>query len=90
MEKLLTLWDKYNVGELRFELLEAHSLLYENTIQFNENDIWTYLNTPKTFDLRFYINDREFQISSNIIDLLEGQFNTNFHKTLYSINLINF
>ncbi len=87
MEKLLTLWDKNNYGELHFLLSEVHTWLEENTIQFRDEDIRRYLTTDATFSMIIYIGDHEFEISSLLMDLFESQFNTNFHKTLYSINL---
>lgn len=87
MERLLTLWDKYNTGELKFDLYEAHTWIEPNTIQFNEEDIWRWLNTDSTFILKIYIGDHEFEVSSLLMDLFEEQFNTNFHKTLYCIKL---
>jgi hypothetical protein len=89
MEKLLTLLDKNNVGELHFLLSEVHSWLESNTIQFRDEDIWKWLNTNLTFPMKVYIKDHEFEVSTLLLDLLEDQFNTNFHKTLYSINLCN-
>ena len=87
MEKLLTLWDKNNYGEFHFLLSEVHTWLEDNTIQFRDEDIRRYLTTDATFSMPIYIGDHEFEISTLLIDLFESQFNTNFHKTLYSINL---
>lgn len=86
MNKLLTLLDKDNVGELHFLLAEVHSWLDSNTIQFQDDDMWRYLNTNDSFDLTVYIGDHDFEISSDLIDLFESQFNTNFYKNLYSIH----
>lgn len=58
-----------------------------NIIYFNENDILKYLTTDYSFDLRFVINDNEFEISSDLYWLLENQFNFNFHKTSYKIHI---
>lgn len=87
MEKLLTLLDKNNTEELHFLLSEVHSWLENNTIQFRDEDIWKWLNTNLTFPMKVYIKDHEFEVSTLLLDLLEEQFNTNFHKTLYSISL---
>ena len=89
MERLLTLLDKNNTGELHFLLSEVHTWLENNTIQFKDEDIWKWLNTSETFPVTMYIGDHEFEISTLLIDLFEEQFNTNFHKNLYSINLCN-
>lgn len=87
MEKLLTLLDRNNYGELHFLLSEVHSWIEKNTIQFKDEDIRKYLTTNATFSISVYIDDHEFEVSTLLIDLFESQFNTNFHKNLYSINL---
>ena len=56
-------------------------------LQFNDEDILRYLTTADDFDIRFYINNHEFFISSYLYTLLEEQFNFNFHKTLYRIEI---
>lgn len=85
MEKLLTLLDKSNTGELHFLLSEVHSWIDSNCIQFNDDDIWKWLNTDAVFPVRIYIGDREFEVSTLLMDLFETQFNTNFHKNYYKI-----
>lgn len=89
MEKYFSLLDKNNEGELVFLLSEVHSWLEKNTIQFHDEDIWRWLNTVDTFNLRVYVDDHEFEVCSALLDLFELQFNTNFHKTLYCISLEN-
>ena len=89
IDKLLTLLDKYETGELHFLLSEVHSWIESNTIQFSDEDIWKWLNTDgdTVFTITAYIGDHEFEISTLLMDLFEKQFNTNFYKTLYSISL---
>ena len=87
MEKYCTLLDKENTGELKFLLSEIHSWTHHNAIQFEDSDIWKWLNTTAVFPVRMYIGDHEFEISTLLMDLFEEQFNTNFHKTFYSIEL---
>ena len=87
MEKLLTLLDKNNTGELHFGLSEVHTWLEPNTIQFRDEDIVRWLTTTATFTVKVFIRDHEFEVSTLLMDLFEEQFNTNFHKTLYSIDL---
>lgn len=90
IEKLLTILDKDNQCELHFLLSEVHSWLDDNTIQFNDKDIWKWLNTTIDFTITMYINDHSFEISTMLMDLFEEQFNTTFYKTLYSINLLHY
>ena len=87
MEKLLTLLDKNSCGELKFLLSEVHTWTNPNSIQFEDKDIWRWLNSTDEFQVRMYIQDHCFNISSLLMDLFEEQFNTNFHKTFYSIEL---
>lgn len=87
MEKLLTLLDKNNTGELHFGLSEVHTWLEPNTIQFRDEDILRWLTTTATFTVKVFIKDHEFEVSTLLMDLFEEQFNTNFHKTLYSIDI---
>lgn len=87
MEKLLCLLDKDNSEELHFLLSEVHTWIEPNTIQFSDEDIWKWLNTTLTFPVRMYLGDHEFEVSTLLLDLFEEKFNTNFHKTIYSINL---
>ena len=88
-EKLLSLLDKHNTGNLQFLIYEVHTWTNSNTVQFNEEDMWRWLNTTDIFDLRLYIKDNEYIVSSCLIDLLEDQFNMDFYDTLYSIELCN-
>ena len=90
MEYVLNYLDKDHRGELNFVLSEVHSWIENNTIQFKDKDVWRWLHTNDAFIMNVYINDHEFEINSTLIDLLEEQFNTNFHKTLYCINLVDF
>jgi len=87
MELFCTLLDKNNLGELKFLLSEVHTWTNPNSIQFEDEDIWRWINTNDIFPVRMYVGDHEFSISTLLMDLFEEQFNTNFHKTFYSIEL---
>ena len=89
IEKLLSVIDVENKGELEILLYEIHSWTNKGTIQFNDEDMWRWLNTTDLFDIRVYIRDYEYTISSLLIDLLEDQFNMDFYDTLYSIEICN-
>lgn len=89
MERFCTLLDKYQLGTLTFLLQEVYSWTDDNTIQFDDDDIWKWLNSDANFTVRMYIKDHEFEVSTLLMDLFETQFNTNFHKTLYKIELMN-
>ena len=87
MEIFCTLLDKENKGQLTFYLEENHSWMDQNAIQFEDEDIWKWLNTTSIFPVRMYVGDHCFEVSTLLMDLFEEQFNTNFHKTFYKITL---
>ena len=86
IEKYFNLFKKDTVS---FILYEIHSIVDNNTIFFEEEDIVRYLTTNDYFLIRFWIRDHEFSISSDMYYLLEGQSNMNFHKTMYTIEICN-
>jgi len=79
--------DKSKSGQLRFTLYEIHSIIDDNTIYMEEEDIVRYLTTNDDFDIHFWILDHEFSISSDLYSLLEDQYNLNLHKTMYTIEI---
>lgn len=87
--KVLTLLDKNNNGELEIVLTESYSIVEENTIFINDEDLLSYFTTSDSINIRFSINDHEFYISDNLYNLLEYKFNPNFHKTVYTIDIFN-
>lgn len=87
MEKFCTLLDKDNTGQLHFLLSENHTWIDSSAIQFEDEDLWRWLNTTEVFPVRIYIGDHQFEVSTLLMDLFEEQFNTNFHKTYYKIEL---
>jgi hypothetical protein len=89
VEKVLSKLDVDNEGELSFLLYEVHTWIEKDTLQFNDEDMWRWLNTTDSFDLRMYIRDYEYKVSSALIDLFEDQFNMDFYDTLYTIELCN-
>lgn len=87
LERVLSYIDKENTEELQFIIYEISSWTNNETVQFHDEDMWKWINTTDVFDMRFYINDHEYKISSTIIDLLEDQYKMCFYETLYSIEL---
>ena len=43
--KVFTLYDKYNTGELLINLTESYSLVYDNTVLINDDDLLKYFTT---------------------------------------------
>lgn len=87
LEKVLSHIDKENTEELQFIIYEVSSWTNNETVQFHDEDMWKWINTTDVFDMRFYINDHEYKISSTIIDLLEDQYKMHFYEILYGVEL---
>ena len=81
--------DVYNEGILQIYLTECHSIIPDNTIFINDLDILRYFTTSDNIDIRFSVYDHEFCISSDMYYLLEQNFNPNFHKYTYTIEISN-
>ena len=88
LERLLNTCDRQNDGILTICLIEQNSVLHGRIIQFAEEDIYRYFITDDEFNIRVYLDDFEFSISSNLYWLLESQFNVNFHKSVYACEII--
>lgn len=84
----LNLLDDSKAEELTVEFEEL-GIYFEgiNIIYFNESDIVRYLTTDDYFNLRFTINNRTYEINSDLYFLLEQEFNFNFHKNSYKIHI---
>lgn len=89
IDAFLNVLDKDKSGELEVFLWETFSVIDDSTIMFEEADILRYLTTTDEFDLHFYVNDRRFEISSNLFNLIEAEYNPNFHKYFYKIEILN-
>lgn len=89
ISKVFNLIDKNSSGELTIVLNECYSIIEPNTIFINDDDLLNYFTTTDDINIRFYINDHEFYISDCLYNLLECQFNPNFHKTVYTIEILN-
>lgn len=88
IDRYLDIIDQSKCGELTIEFEELGMLVFGiNIVYFDDQDIVRYLTTDDSFDLRFMVNDRLFQISSDMYWLLESVFNFNFHKCLYKIHI---
>ena len=87
LEKVLSHIDKENTEELQFIVYEVSSWTNNETVQFHDEDMWKWINTTDVFDMRFYIDDHEYKISSTIIDLLEDQYKMHFYEILYGVEL---
>lgn len=89
INKVFTLCDIYNEHELEIALIESSGFIMDNNIFLNDEDLLKYFTTDESFEMRFLVKDHEFSISSDMYDLLEYQFNPNFHKTYYRIEIHN-
>lgn len=76
------------VDEVTIELEEIPMITEDiNLIFFNESDITRYYTTDDDFNLRFEINDHEFEIDAYLFGRFELQFNLNFHENLYKLHI---
>lgn len=58
-----------------------------NLIYFNEEDITRYFVTDDEFNMRFKVNNHEFEINSNLYFYITKQLELSFHFCLYTITL---
>lgn len=87
-ERLFNRFDKYNEEIIDVYLYEESSIIIEEgLIQFTEEDILRYLTTNDDFTMDVYIEDHKFSISSKLYQLLEQNYNFNFHKFIYRIKI---
>lgn len=56
-------------------------------IYFNEEDITRYFITDDDFNLRFEINNKTFEISSNLYFYITNTLELNFHTNMYKLIL---
>lgn len=87
LEKYLSFLRKEDSDEYTIFIYESGSIVYNNSLQFSEESINRYFTTNDEFNLKFWIGDKSFEISSNLYYLLECQFGFNFHDTAYRIEL---
>lgn len=87
IEKVLSLIDKYNYGIVTLYIFEQYEILGNGTLQFDESDMVKYLTTDEDLDVKFYINDHEYKISSSLLALLESQFKFDFQGNVYRIDI---
>ena len=89
INKVFNILDTSQNGCLEITLYESYSFVPDNAIFINDEDVLRYFTTNDNFDMRFIVYDKEFTISSNMYHLIECQYNTNFHKTLYTVEIRN-
>lgn len=77
----------FGYDDLYIELTAVYTFVDSSTIFFEEEDVRRYLMTDDDFDIRFWIGNHLFTISSDLYYLLENLYNVNFHKTLYEIRI---
>ena len=86
---MLNLFDVDKTGYLEIDLSESWTYVPDNAIYIYDDDLLRYFTTDDTFDVRFIVRDIELSISSDMYSLIESQYNPNFHKTLYTIEIRN-
>lgn len=86
IEKVFSLADKENYEIITVYFYEQFEVLGTGTLQFDETDMIRYLTTNDEFLVSFYIDDHRFQISSNLLALLEVNYNFNFQDSFYRVD----
>ena len=86
IEKVLSLIDRFDYGIVTLYFFEQYEILGKGTLQFDESDMVKYLTTNDDLNVKFYINDHEYKISSTLLALLESQFEFNFQDNVYRID----
>ena len=86
IEKIFSMVDKYQYGIINLYFFEQYEIIESGTLQFDETDMVRFLTTDDDLQVSFYINDHRFQVSSNLLALLESQYKFNFQDNLYKID----
>lgn len=89
IEKVFNIFDKEGSGLLELYFWETYNMVDNATVMFNDEDILRYLTTTDEFNIRFYVGDHEFEITDCLLYLLEFDYNFNFHKMFYKIEISN-
>jgi len=86
IERKFDALDQFGSKSVTIFLSEIVSFMPDSgVIQFLDSDILRYMTTNDEFDLKMYIDDEEFTISSRMYTLLEDTFHLELCKTLYHI-----
>lgn len=86
IEKIFSMADKYQYGIINLYFFEQREIIESGTLQFDETDMIRFLTTDDDLQVSFYINDHRFQVSSNLLALLESQYKFNFQDNFYRID----
>jgi len=88
IEFLLTKADKYNDKIVTVYLHELTDVIIEEgLIQFQESDFQRYFLTNDDFQMKMWINNRKFTISSSLYTLIENYYHLDLHLVAYRISL---
>lgn len=86
-DRILNKIDIMGLGQLHMYITDSRSILgVEGVIQFNANDIDRYLTTEDDFIMTMYVDDHEFQISSELYSILVER-GIIFHEHYYSLEI---
>lgn len=86
IEKVFSLFDKDKYETITLYFYEQFEILQAGTLRFDETDMIRYLTTNDEFLVSFYIDNHLFHVSSNLLTLLEINYNLNFQDTYYRID----
>lgn len=88
MERYLNYINRYNDDYINVYLFEqVNEVVKEGLLEFDESDLLRNFTTTDDFDMKIYINDHEFKLSSKLYWLLEQNFHLNLHYSVYRVTL---
>lgn len=91
-ERMLTILDRrkgYEDGEVELAFIEEFGVISDHDIlQFEEPDITRWFTTSDYFEMKVWINDYKFIISSDLYSILEQVYQFKFHENIYRVELI--
>lgn len=84
----ILVWLAKDRDEIEIVFYEQYDIIADlGNFEFNEEDINRYMTTNDSFDMRFYVDEHEFLLSSDLYTLLEQQYEFDFHINLYRIEI---
>lgn len=91
-ERMLNVLSKRNGYEedtVEIALIEEFGVISDHDIlQFEEPDITRWFTTNDYFDMKVWINDHMFVISSDLYSILEQVCQFKFHENIYRVEVI--
>lgn len=85
LEKLLCVLDKSRSGYIIVTLYEQDCFIEDSTLQIEDDSLCRYFTTNDDFDMKLWIGNHSFTISSTLYTILENTYDFSFHDTTYNV-----